>query len=179
MRLLDYDYSQPGAYFVTIVTANRECLFGEVVNGEMVPNELGVGVAACWHEIPSRFPSAEIDAFVVMPNHIHGVLVFAEQGPGGAVSAPLQRPTLGQVVAYFKYQSTKGVNDQRGTPGVRVWQRNYYEHVIRGEGELDRVGQYVQGNPGKWELDPENPACQALPARGGPRRGAVPAPSGT
>lgn len=201
MRLAGYDYSQLGAYFVTIVTLNRECLFGEVVNGEMAPNGVGEAVTACWHEIRSHFPTVEPDAFVLMPNHVHGILVIADsvgagssrpqvppileggsqigaETPKGAETAPLQRPTLGQVVAYFKYQSTKVVNGQRGTPSGRVWQRNYYEHVIRGEDELDRVCQYIQGNPGKWELDPENPARQAAPARNGTRRGAVSAPSG-
>ena len=158
MRLPDYDYSQPGAYFVTIVTHQRQLLFEEGAIKAIVEDT--------WRRIPEHFKQVSLDAFVVMPNHVHGVLVISDVGAGlprpspsqGEETSPLPRPLLGQAVAYFKYQSAKRINQLRNTPGARVRQRNYYEHVVRSEVEFDRVRQYIVDNPARWELDPENPA---------------------
>lgn len=107
---------------------------------------------------PVHFPNVQLDTFVVMPNHVHGIICLT--AIPAVVGARLPRPyTLGQIVAYFKYQSTKSINLMRGTPGVTVWQRNYYEHTIRDEESLHRIRQYILNNPARWVFDQENPAA--------------------
>jgi len=181
IRLQGYDYRQAGGYFITLVTQDRACLFGEVVDGEVRMNEYG---QIAWEE---WFRSAEIrreirlypDEFVVMPNHIHGVIWIVETC-GGATGAspqphaptivrahrraplhraPLQRPprSLSSFVAGFKSAVTKRINEHRGTPGAPVWQRNYYEHIIRNEDDLEAIRHYILTNPSRWHEDRENP----------------------
>lgn len=158
IRLRGYDYSQAGAYFVTVCTFNQACLYGQVVEGEMRLNEYGLVVHKCWNELSSHYPYVETDEYAVMPNHLHGViLIIAGAGPS---LRSTYNHTLGQIVGYFKYQSTKEINGRRGTPGERIWQRNYYEHVIRSENELNRIRKYIAENPLKWEMDPENPEAE-------------------
>jgi len=176
IRLKDYDYTQAGAYFVTICTQDRTCLFGEVVDGCMGLNGAGQMLAAMWNGIPARLPGVEIDAFVVMPNHLHGIILLAD-----AVGAPLVgahahaavnrattrvAPTdisrLGDVVGAFKSLATveyvRGVKTTRWPAfRVRLWQRNYYEHIIRNEQSLNRIRQYIDENPLRWAFDDENP----------------------
>lgn len=171
IRLKGYDYSKAGAYFVTIVTHNRACLFGEVVNEEMRLNELGEIVRNEW------FRSAEIrreiqlnpDEFVVMPNHIHGIVWIADDDMVGATGrmvdvvgatgrSPLPPRSLASFIAGFKSGVTKCINQHRRTPGAPVWQRNYYEHIIRNEASLVRSREYIVNNPMQWALDRENPA---------------------
>ena len=135
----------------------------------MVLNEAGRMIQSVWDELPQHYPGVDIDAFVVMPNHVHSILVFENRvGAGfpcpeknaqtkeGAVTAPL-RKTLGSVVAYFKYKSTKSINKFQDTSGCRLWQRNYYEHIIRNEDDLNRIREYIIYNPVQWITDPENP----------------------
>jgi putative transposase len=167
LRLLQYDYRQSGAYFVTICVQARKCLLGEIRDDRMCLNDLGQIVQECWLDVAQHFPCVELDEFAIMPNHKHSVLLIhndvvrpARSGAAiasGAATAPL-RPTLGQVVAYFKYQSSKQINLARQTSGFRFWQRNYYEHVIRDESDLHVIRKYVVENPLKWELDRENPS---------------------
>jgi putative transposase len=161
VRLSQYDYSQSGAYFVTICVQDRKCLLGEIRDDKMCLNDLGQIIQACWLEVAQHFPCVELDEFIIMPNHKHSVLVIHTDetclAASGAATAPL-RPTLGQVVAYFKYQSSKQINLVRQTPGVRFWQHNYYEHVIRSESDLRAIRTYVVENPLTWALDRENPA---------------------
>ncbi len=178
IRLKGYDYSQAGAYFITIVTQDRACLFGEVVNGEMQLNAAGWIVHQCWEEIPAHFPHVSLDAFVVMPNHVHGIIVITEHRGTAcperrgtacperstACRAPTEKfghPVAGSVptvIRSFKSAATKYINTMRGTPAVPVWQRNYYEHIIRNEKSLNRIRQYITNNPARWEMDRENPA---------------------
>ncbi|MCX8051233.1 MAG: transposase [Chlorobi bacterium] len=174
IRLKGYDYTQPGAYFITIVTQDRTCLFGEVVDGEMRLNALGEIVRACWLGIPGHFPHAALDAFMVMPNHVHGIIVIADYvGARHAVplhTVPLrQRERFGKPVAgsiptiirSFKSIVTKRINEHRKTPGVPVWQRNYYEHIIRSDESLNRIRQYIVENPLRWAFDLENPIAES------------------
>jgi REP element-mobilizing transposase RayT len=169
IRLRNYDYSQAGAYYVTICTRDRECLFGEIVDGEMRLNEMGQIITGCWDESPNHFPNVKLDAFVVMPNHVHGIIVIVETSDSGSVGArhavPLQRSfgqpisgSLPTIIRSFKSAVTRRINEMRDTPGMPVWQRNYYEHVIRNNRELDRVRRYIAGNPARWTEDSENPA---------------------
>jgi len=163
IRLKGYDYSQSGAYFITICTQNRECLFGEITNGKIVLNDAGRMALKCWHDIPSHFPHVELDEFVVMPNHVHGILCVVDAPVGAKNFLPLQsgqRPrgttkTIGSIIRGFKIGVTKWM--RQNTESHNIWQRNYYEHIIRNENELNRIRVYIVKNPLKWELDRENP----------------------
>ena len=165
-RLRDYDYGQTGGYFVTICAQDQECLFGRIIGGRLQLSKIGKIVAKCWNRIPKHFLSVELDVCVVMPNHIHGIIVLGTRAARfpcpSTRSQPDRRgevasPTLGQVVAYFKYQSTKSINQHRDMPGTRIWQRNYYDHVIRDDRDLQRIRQYITDNPMQWELDQLHP----------------------
>ena len=165
IRLPLYDYAGYGAYFVTIVTREREMLFGGFVDGEMRLSATGRLVLDEWRRLTARYPYVELDAHVIMPNHLHGIIVISdrqptdsEAGDPGTASAP--RKPLGRLVGAFKTVTTKQVNLALGTPGQQLWQRNYYERVIRGERELAIVREYIVNNPMQWELDEENPAPQ-------------------
>jgi len=176
IRLPGYDYSRSGAYFVTICAQDRACLFGDIADGVMRLNDAGRVVADSWQWLESQYDYVELDEFVIMPNHVHGVIVIVGAGlprpyiasgaetKTGAETAPL-RATLGRMVAYFKYQSTKHINIMRGTPGMQVWQRNYYEHIIRNDDSLNRIREYIVNNPLQWALDRENPC---IGGRGNP-----------
>ncbi|MCC6627190.1 MAG: transposase [Chloroflexi bacterium] len=215
IRLKGYDYRQAGAYFVTIVTQDRACLFGEAIDGGMQLNDAGRMVEITWTELPGRFPGLDLDAFVVMPNHVHAIMVVASpafvgtplvgvlpvnaQSPtperaaatGSADDGPTDAggtdaggtdgrtptrgvptsgsgvgrgaPTLGDIVGAYKslvtLHYTRGVK-ANGWPEFRgrVWQLNYYEHIIRDEPELDRIRRYIDENPARWAEDDENPA---------------------
>jgi putative transposase len=182
VRLPNYDYSQPGAYFVTIVTWHRECLFGEVIKGEMKLNKIGQIVQWEWGNIPKRFGYIELGADVVMPNHFHGICIFREHvgatrpdlikpRSGKAVfpqmtvegyeGSPLPRGpkpmSLGAIIAQFKSRVTKRLWKIPSLKDVPIWQRNYYEHVIRNERDLQNKTDYMNANPLLWDQDDENP----------------------
>jgi len=168
IRLRDYDYSSAGAYFVTICAGQRECLFGEVVGGVMRLNACGLTVTTIWDSLPQRYPGLDVDAFVIMPNHLHGIIVIND--PVGAIhespglneseraihELPLHRRramTLSKVVGYLKMNSAKRINQWRDNPGAAVWQRNYHEHVIRDERDLTAIRDYIAANPACWDKD--------------------------
>jgi REP element-mobilizing transposase RayT len=166
IRLPTYDYAQAGAYFVTMVTHQRQCLFGEIVGGQMRLAAYGQVVSEQWLRSALVRGEIELDAFIVMPNHIHGIVIMRVQpmavGAHGRAPLPSSLPyrpprSLGSLVAGFKSAATKRINEIRGTLGVSVWQRNYYERVIRNGEELNRVRQYIIDNPAHWEQDRENP----------------------
>ncbi len=186
IRLKGYDYTKAGAYFVTLCTQNKVCFFGEVFDGAITLNAAGQMIDAVWHEIPKFYPGIKIDVFQIMPNHIHGILVFVGAGPcacpdsepGSSVlkkgpkiakkTEPGQEPgqaqgpaptlSVSDVVHRFKTMTTKkyidGVkNDNWSSFDQKLWQRNYYEHIIRNEGEWHKVREYITSNPMKWETD--------------------------
>jgi REP element-mobilizing transposase RayT len=150
IRLRGYDYARAGAYFVTICAQERACLFGHVSGGVFHPNPYGQIVAECLDLLTDHFSHVALDACVVMPNHMHAIVVLEDMS--GA-----KPTTLGRAIAYLKYQSTKRVNDLRGTPGVRVWRRNYYERIVRDAAALNRIRAYIAGNPLKWRQDQLHP----------------------
>jgi len=159
IRLKDYDYSQPGAYFVTIAAFQHENLFGEIMNGEMRLNEYGNIAEECWRAIPEHFPNMELGVYVIMPNHVHGIIVIHEYKSLPSVRARHASPlrpngvkpnSLGAVVGSFKSAVTHNIGQ------TNIWQRNYYEHVIRNEKEWDRIHRYIESNPMNWEIDEEN-----------------------
>jgi len=172
-RLQGYDYSEVGAYYVTVCTRVRECLFGEVVNGRMKLNEAGQITQSVWDSLPQSYEGIELDAFIVMPNHVHGIIVIC--APVGAIHesprkivpiADRRHMLLSKIVGRLKMVSAKEINIGRGTPGQPLWQRNYYDHVIRDDGSLKRIRQYIADNPADWEFDHVNPAVSALESRG-------------
>jgi putative transposase len=166
IRLPGCDYAHPGVYFVTLCTYYRECLFGTVGAGGVRLSEWGRVARDEWLRTAQVRPEIELDAFIVMPNHIHGIVIITDDAVVGAQGlAPLRKPpqpqpalyrpprSLGSFVAGYKMAVTKRINRLRDTPGARVWQRNYYERVIRDDGELARGRGYVAANPGRWAED--------------------------
>ena len=152
IRLAGYDYTQAGAYFVTICTYQRECLLGGVEGGEMRLNASGERVLFTWNDLVNHNPGIELGPFVVMPNHVHGIIFLV-----GAGSEPAPTTPLSEIVRQLKTFSARRINSDRNTPGSHVWQRDYYEHIIRDEKELQRICAYIQDNPRSWAQDTENP----------------------
>ncbi len=180
IRLPGYDYAGAGAYYVTICAFQMLCLFGEIVDGEVVLSTLGCVVDEEWRRTAQVRPGVRLDAYVIMPNHLHGIVIIArdeELGdalPGGAPpgeatqgDAPhrpygprLEAGSLGTIVGQFKAQAARRINRVRGAPGEKVWQRNYYEHIIRDADDLTRIRRYICDNPSHWPDDryhPDNP----------------------
>lgn len=168
IRLKDYDYTQHGAYFVTICAHERRCIFGQVVDDSMMLNEWGQIVADEWEQTAIVRPNVELDAFVVMPNHVHGIIVIVNDGDsvGAQCIAPLQNApkrgvtpnnvipnSLGAIVRGFKSAVTRTINRLPNPPDHPIWQRNYYEHIIRNEESLNMIRSYVATNPAKWAED--------------------------
>lgn len=177
IRLRDYDYAQDGAYFVTICVQERECLFGAIIDGTMELSVFGRVVEDEWAKTSSIRPNVEIDAFVVMPNHFHAIVVVASDEHDGTAVPPyapttvghqsltgerraFRSPsqTLGAVVRGFKSAATRRINDLRRMPGTPIWQRNYYEHIIRNERSLQRIRHYIASNPRHWAADQLHPS---------------------
>ncbi len=167
VRLPRYNYAQTGAYFVTMCTHQREWLFGEVVDGEMQLNVFGCVVEEWFASVRIR-REIELDVFVVMPNHVHGIVWITEpvgahgrapqHATGRAPFPTLQRKprSLGAFVAGYKSAVTKRINISRNTPNAPVWQRNYHEHVIRNETALDAIRTYIANNSFHWAADRYN-----------------------
>ncbi len=164
IRLPEYDYGQTGAYFVTIVAWHRECLFGNVVDGEMKLSKFGLVARGQWEKLPNRFPNIELGAFMIMPNHVHAIIVIMA-GRGTAENrndrdgestrrAPtqegFQKPVKGSIptiVRSYKSAVSYRINLIRGTQDIPVWQRNFYEHTIRNEKDLHNKTDYINANP--------------------------------
>jgi putative transposase len=165
IRLHGYDYSQAGSYFITLCTHDRLPLFGEIVEGAMVLNTAGKIVENCWRAIPGHFPQVTLDEFIVMPNHVHGIISVGandylplRSNETGTQSNEILRPlrhgtsrTIGSMVRGFKIGVTRWF---RTNTNIRtVWQRNYYEHIIRNEDTYLTIAEYIQTNPQRWETD--------------------------
>ena len=164
IRLKGYDYTQSGAYFVTIVAWQRESLFGAIVDGEMRLNQFGKIVQRAWFDLPKHYPHVELGTFCIMPNHVHAVIILigAIVGMGnvraGLKPAPtMVRHPLSEIVRAFKSFSARRINELRKTQGIPVWQRNYYERIIRDDEEHNRIHLYIESNVANWTMDNENP----------------------
>jgi putative transposase len=190
IRLDHYDYSRPGRYFITNSIHDRKIrLFGDVKKGKMIENEIAGIVRRWWYDIPDHFIHIGLDEFIIMPNHIHGIIIIRDSVGAGS-SRPLgypgsclntindnnkyagvcmngrddpnivgrddRAPTLGMVMGYFKYQSTKQINAYRDGIIRKIWQRNYYDHIIRNIKSLYMIRQYIRNNPAAWEKDREH-----------------------
>ena len=203
IRLDGYDYSQEGLYFVTLCTRDRAALFGRITGGRMELNRAGEIAAASWVWLSRRYTRIELDEYVVMPNHLHGIVVIAreiESAPvkshnvvvsqgankkGASRRAPTGRPTnswldddaasermprhmcsalkpLGGIIGAFKTVSSRKINEFSGNREIKIWQRNYFEHVIRDEKSLERIREYIVCNPAKWQSDKENPSRSGI-----------------
>lgn len=163
IRLRDYDYTQAGAYFVTVCMQNRKCLLGEIADEQMRLNAAGKMIERTWQELPDHYVGVDLDAYCVMPNHLHGIAVLVGQGRGQAQGpAPTaDLLTLPDVIHRYKPLTTKRYADGvkhfgwRPFPG-RLWQRNYWERIIRNEQELQGIREYIHNNPARWQEDQLN-----------------------
>lgn len=171
-RLQGYDYSQPGAYFVTLLTYRRQCLFGALINGVVQLTPLGELASTCWKALPSRFQLVQLDEFVIMPDHIHGILILTEDdsidrirtrqqetvGPSRTeitASLPVAPPkgSLGSVIAAYKSTVARLYNGMMKSAKTKIWHRNYHDRIIRNEAELYRIQVYIRENPANWLTD--------------------------
>jgi REP element-mobilizing transposase RayT len=170
IRLPAFDYTRNVAYFITICTEGRRSHFGEIRDGVMHPSAAGDLVRASWDDLPNHHPRVELDALQIMPNHVHAVLWLTDVGATPASPErpvePHVRPTrphgptagsIAAVVGSFKSAVSRQINKMRDTPGVTLWQRDYFEHVIRDETALSAIREYIITNPARWERDRENP----------------------
>jgi REP element-mobilizing transposase RayT len=183
IRLKNYDYSQAGAYFITICTQGKVCLFGDIENGVMVLNEYGSAARDEWLETAGT----RAGEFVVMPNHFHGIAIITESTDEAIRELPLRKMRtdvgaihelpihespiprrqqrrqmlLPKVIGRFKMLAAKRINEIRQSPGAPVWQRNYYEHVIRNEDDYRQIAEYIADNPRRWEEDTLHPDAVA------------------
>jgi putative transposase len=190
VRLRNYDYSFPGAYFITICTKGKKCFFGEIRDGQNFINAAGNSIIKWWKELPVKFKDISLDEYVLMPNHFHGILLFIRPIPcvgaglrvrpktdnaarGEHIGSPLKGSSaiqtnkkttiaLPKIIQWFKTMTTneyiRGVKQNNWSPfDGKLWQRNYYDHVIRNEKSLDRIREYIYNNSLRWHLDKENP----------------------
>jgi REP element-mobilizing transposase RayT len=182
MRLDGYDYAQPGGYFVTIVTQGREMVFGEVCERKMHPSHAGNLVRQAWLDLPRHYANIEIDLFCIMPNHFHGIVFILDSPRRGGSCMPAEQilparklvgidssperktrpyvrdsnPPLSEIIRAFKSFSARRINSLLNRSTTPLWQRNYYEHIIRDETDLARIREYIINNPARWEMDEEN-----------------------
>jgi REP element-mobilizing transposase RayT len=175
--LPEYDYSQPGAYFITMVTHQRDPLFGSIVQGEMRLSAMGQVAEEHWRLIPEHFPQVELGAYVIMPNHVHGIIIngrsnadaFERTGTtcrGTTVSCPdpnearekFGKPVKGSIPTIIRsYKASVTRRIQREQNATAIWQRNYYERIIRNDEAHHRIALYIESNVARWVMDHENP----------------------
>ncbi len=171
IRLKGYNYANPGWYFVTACTYQRKLLFGDVIQGQMRPSVIGSIVRECWNEIPQHFPTSQLDVSIVMPNHLHGIILI---GPGTPwrprTDAPVEafgKPAPASLATFMRLFKQAVTVRARAVVGTchdvpqQIWHENYYEHIIRNEDELNRIREYICDNPSRWPYDPENPERRA------------------
>jgi REP element-mobilizing transposase RayT len=155
-RLQNYDYSRAGYYFITICTQNRQELFGEIIDSRMITNAAGEMLTETWCELPKFYHGIRIDQFQIMPNHVHGIIVIVGDGPRAVPTL-----SLSDVVQRFKSLTTRlyiqGVKKEDWEPfDAKLWQRSFFEHVIRDDKSLNKIRVYIRDNPLNWELDKDN-----------------------
>lgn len=164
----DYDYSRIGMYFITICTHKKTCILGNIDSGGVILSELGRMAEELWSTLPERFSNINLDEFVIMPNHLHAIINITTVGaihelprnhklPAQNNRSQRRKMLIPRIIGYFKMNSANKINQLRHSSGKPVWQRNYYEHVVRNENELNRIRKYIQVNPMDWHLDVENP----------------------
>jgi putative transposase len=168
IRLKEYDYSQPGEYFITICTHNHECMFGEIVSGEMRLNEFGEIAEEEWFRTEIIRSNVKLDSFAIMPNHIYGIIVLIEMEKNPGRDTSRRVPTIEQfgkpttnsiptIVRLFKSAAAKRINEMRNTPSFPVWQSRFYDRIIRNDRELNNIRDYIQNNVLRWAFDKNDP----------------------
>jgi len=168
-RLQGFDYSKPGLYYVTIIAHDRAHLFGDILNREMQLNETGKIIQSEWLKSPQIRPYVKLDEFIIMPNHLHGIIEITDthtvETHGDASlrgtrnnnfdgKTKFRSPSnnLGAIIRGFKSSTTKIINEIRKSPGIPVWQRNYHDHIIRNQNSLNKIRLYIKNNPADWEI---------------------------
>ena len=178
IRLKGFDYSQPGAYFVTICTNNHENLFGEIENNSISLNKFGIIVSEKWNNIHIHFKNVILGEYIIMPNHLHGIIVLIESderakhfktsreiienentnaSPLREILRGTESGSLSAIIQNFISVSSRKINKIRQIRGVKVWQRGFYERIIRNNKELNAIRNYIINNPMNWEMDENNP----------------------
>ena len=176
IRLKDWDYSSDGAYYITICTKNRECLFGNIIDKKMMLNNIGEIIKQCWYDLPNHYGNCRLDEFIIMPDHIHGIIIIDNDHNHPIVveaihqlpllhELPLQKQQplqqtrklrrqmlIPKIIGKFKMQTTKSFHEIKNT-SEKLWQRDYFEHIIRDDNELNRIRKYIINNPLKWEIN--------------------------
>ena len=164
-RIPRHNYSTPGQYFLTICTENRQQLFGTIKNDQMILNGVGNMINLWWQKTFEKYDHTLINEYIIMPNHIHGIMNIVGAGSprpdnnnnDKIIGCGNHTPTIGNIIAYFKYQTTKQINESHNTPGKKIWQRNYHDHIIRNDESLTNIRNYIVNNPATWQFDIENP----------------------
>ncbi len=173
LRLKGFDYSEPGAYFVTMCTKNRACNFGQILDGRMILSPVARIVETCWWKIPEHFKNTRVAVFQIMPNHLHGIIVIKEepvrveyiqprQGTRGSTYQHVQAGSLSSIIRCFKAEVTREVNRRNGQANDTLWQRSFYDHIIRDDVSHFFIQQYIELNPLLWYLDSDNPDINEL-----------------
>ena len=174
IRLKEFDYSEPGDYFITICVDDRSCLFGEIVDSEMILNEAGKMISKWWLELKDKFSNVYLDEFIIMPNHIHGILtILCEEDNSSTVGEPLcglpengrphrAAPTISDIIDWFKTMTTnqyiRNVKINGWKPfNKQIWQRSFHDHIIRNDYDLEEIRTYIISNPAIWDRDKNNP----------------------
>ncbi len=160
IRLREYDYANPNWYYVTICSNDRKIIFGKVENGKMLLNDYGKIVEEEWLKTKELRKNIDLDYYVVMPNHFHGIIIIESRDIASYVPTDeyrkfgkVQPGSLGAIVRSFKSAVTKRINELGKNHSKSIWQSNYYEHIIRNENDLFFTRRYIELNPLKWELD--------------------------
>jgi putative transposase len=185
-RLSRFDCLRSATWFVTVCTHNRECLFGRITDDRMRLTPAGETVVETWEEIPERYPGVQLDAFVVMPNHVHGIIRIASDVDAAVRNLLRSRPSgaeaasgrdrlreegksilLALALGYFRATTVERVNRLRAVPGVPLWRRNDYQRAVRDDADLTLMCEYIWNNPAQWDFDRENP--EYLRTNAGPR----------
>ena len=169
IRLKGYGYSQAGAYFITVYTQNHEHLLGEISDAEMLINAWGNIIQECWYDLPNHYPGLKLDIFVVMPNHMHGIIIINDTNRVDNIESDTEHrvPTYEQfgksipnsistIIRSYKSAVTKKINELRKTYNKKIWQPRFYDRIIRNEKELNKIRKYIINNPLKWQYDKEN-----------------------
>ena len=156
-RLKDYDYTRAGYYFVTVCVKDRIERFGDVKDGAMISNHWGGIVLDCWNDLPKHYSNLYLDEFVIMPNHVHGIMIIQNDEVGNGLKPfPTKNHGLSEFVRAFKTFSSRRINEGLNGKGRFQWQKSFHDHIIRNEQDLTRIREYIVNNPLKWDEDVEN-----------------------
>ena len=170
IRIKNYDYSKNGYYFITICSKDRECIFGNLNVGALLAcaqnmielSNAGKILDKHWNNIPNQFENVILDEYIIMPNHIHGIIIIDKDRAHDKDRAQASSaPTIGKIMRSFKSKSAmeylKHIQNNDFNLSRKIWQRNYYEHIIRDDNELEKIREYIVNNPYKWDEDKDNP----------------------